>query len=62
MSMLYFSSEDVQKGDDIKISRQFKETVIRPILKVRTHTHTHTQINPTLFWCTDKGGSRCLLF
>ncbi|XP_047248171.1 caseinolytic peptidase B protein homolog [Girardinichthys multiradiatus] len=25
--------EDVQKGDDIKISRQFKETVIRPILK-----------------------------
>uniref|UniRef100_A0A8C6KR91 ClpB family mitochondrial disaggregase n=1 Tax=Nothobranchius furzeri TaxID=105023 RepID=A0A8C6KR91_NOTFU len=25
--------EDVQKSDDIKISRQFKETVIRPILK-----------------------------
>uniref|UniRef100_A0A3B3D0P4 ClpB family mitochondrial disaggregase n=1 Tax=Oryzias melastigma TaxID=30732 RepID=A0A3B3D0P4_ORYME len=25
--------EDVQKGDDIKISRQFKESVIRPILK-----------------------------
>ncbi|XP_058490250.1 mitochondrial disaggregase [Solea solea] len=25
--------EDVQKGDDIKISRQFKETMIRPILK-----------------------------
>uniref|UniRef100_A0AAX7SRQ5 AAA+ ATPase domain-containing protein n=1 Tax=Astatotilapia calliptera TaxID=8154 RepID=A0AAX7SRQ5_ASTCA len=25
--------EDVQKSDDIKISRQFKESVIRPILK-----------------------------
>uniref|UniRef100_A0AAQ5YH71 Clp ATPase C-terminal domain-containing protein n=1 Tax=Amphiprion ocellaris TaxID=80972 RepID=A0AAQ5YH71_AMPOC len=25
--------EDVQKGDDIKISRQFKDSVIRPILK-----------------------------
>ncbi|KAM9318958.1 mitochondrial disaggregase [Pholidichthys leucotaenia] len=25
--------DDVQKSDDIKISRQFKETVIRPILK-----------------------------
>ncbi|KAM9801515.1 mitochondrial disaggregase [Neosynchiropus ocellatus] len=25
--------EDVQKGDDIKISRQFKESVIQPILK-----------------------------
>ncbi|KAM7399348.1 hypothetical protein PAMP_018626 [Pampus punctatissimus] len=25
--------EDVQKGDDIQISRQFKESVIRPILK-----------------------------
>ncbi|KAI4815710.1 hypothetical protein KUCAC02_005845 [Chaenocephalus aceratus] len=25
--------EDVQKGDDVKISRQFKESVIRPILK-----------------------------
>ncbi|XP_071353484.1 mitochondrial disaggregase [Trachinotus anak] len=25
--------EDVQKSDDIKISRQFKETMIRPILK-----------------------------
>ncbi|XP_004075803.1 caseinolytic peptidase B protein homolog [Oryzias latipes] len=25
--------EDVQKGDDVKISRQFKESVIQPILK-----------------------------
>ncbi|KAJ4923114.1 hypothetical protein JOQ06_021358 [Pogonophryne albipinna] len=25
--------EDVQKGEDVKISRQFKESVIRPILK-----------------------------
>uniref|UniRef100_A0A8C2ZRI4 ClpB family mitochondrial disaggregase n=1 Tax=Cyclopterus lumpus TaxID=8103 RepID=A0A8C2ZRI4_CYCLU len=25
--------EEVQKGDDVKISRQFKESVIRPILK-----------------------------
>lgn len=31
---LSFSSEDVQKGDDIKISRQFKESVTQPILKV----------------------------
>uniref|UniRef100_A0A8C7YL55 ClpB family mitochondrial disaggregase n=1 Tax=Oryzias sinensis TaxID=183150 RepID=A0A8C7YL55_9TELE len=27
------SLEDVQKGDDVKISRQFKESVIQPILK-----------------------------
>lgn len=35
-SDVFFSfPEDVQKGDDVKISRQFKESVIQPILKVR---------------------------
>lgn len=33
--MMCFSPADVQKVDDIKISRQFKESVIRPILKVK---------------------------
>lgn len=33
---VFFPPEDVQKGNDIQISRQFKESVIRPILKV-TH-------------------------
>lgn len=32
--MVGFFADDVQKSDDIKISRQFKESVIRPILKV----------------------------
>lgn len=38
--LMCFSSEDVQKSDDVKISRQFKESVIRPILKVTQHKHT----------------------
>ncbi|KAF3847862.1 hypothetical protein F7725_020890 [Dissostichus mawsoni] len=29
----WWTNSDVQKGDDVKISRQFKESVIRPILK-----------------------------
>lgn len=47
---LFLSSDDVQKSDDIKISQQFKETVIRPILKV-TRTHTHT--TSCVFYCAD---------
>lgn len=39
--MMCFPPADVQKVDDIKISRQFKESVIRPILKVKKNTHRY---------------------
>lgn len=43
ISLLCLSPEDVEKSDDIKISRQFKDTVIRPILKVETLTNTQNE-------------------
>lgn len=32
--MCFFSTEETQKSEDIAISKQFKESVIQPILKV----------------------------
>lgn len=46
ISLLCLSPEDVEKSDDIEISRQFKETVIRPILKVETPTNAQNWSSP----------------
>lgn len=33
-NVMCFLTEEIQKGEDITISKQFKESVIQPILKV----------------------------
>lgn len=46
-----FSPEDVQKSEDVTISRQFKDAVIQPILKVKDN---HGYIKEWQHWLTER--------